>query len=165
VPDAYSFDTFYRASSQRLYECLYALTGSAAEAQDVVHEAYARAWQRWNSVGGYGDPEAWVRTVARRIAVSRWRRTRTALLAQRRIGPPPDLPGPDPDAIALVAALARLPLAQRTAIVLHHLVGLPVAEVARETGVPEGTVKARLARGRRALAVLLDSTLPEDTNV
>jgi RNA polymerase sigma-70 factor (ECF subfamily) len=165
VPDEHSFDTFYRASNQRLYDCLYAVTGNAAEAQDVVHEAYARAWQRWNTVGGYADPEAWVRTVARRIAVSRWRRTRTALLAQRRAGPPPPVPGPNPDAVVLVNALARLPLAQRTAIVLHHLVGLPVSEVARETGSPEGTVKARLARGRRALAVMLDFTLPEDTNV
>ncbi|MBM0256813.1 SigE family RNA polymerase sigma factor, partial [Micromonospora sp. 4G55] len=39
-----SFDAFYRGSRQRLYDCLYALTGNAAEAQDVVHEAYARAW-------------------------------------------------------------------------------------------------------------------------
>jgi RNA polymerase sigma-70 factor (ECF subfamily) len=165
VPDAHSFDTFYRASHQRLFDCLYALTGNAAEAQDAVHEAYARAWQRWNSVGGYGDPEAWVRTVARRIAVSRWRRTRTALLAQRRAGPPPTVPGPDADAVALVTALAKLSVEQRTAIVLHHLVGLPVHEVARETGAPEGTVKARLARGRRALAVLLDFSIVEDTNV
>jgi RNA polymerase sigma-70 factor (sigma-E family) len=165
VPDAHSFDTFYRSTCQRLYDCLYALTGNAAEAQDVVHEAYARAWQRWNTVGGYADPEAWVRTVARRIAVSRWRRTRNALMAHRRAGPPPNVPGPDADAVALVAALARLPLPQRTAIVLHHVVGLPVREVARETGTPEGTVKARLARGRRALAILLDVTLPEESNV
>jgi RNA polymerase sigma-70 factor (ECF subfamily) len=65
--------------------------------------------------------------------------------------------------VALVAALARIPVAQRTAIVLHHLVGLPVAEVAAETGAPAGTVKARLSRGRRALAELLG--VSEDTHV
>jgi RNA polymerase sigma-70 factor (sigma-E family) len=160
-----SFDTFYRASRQRLYDCLYALTGNAAEAQDAVHEAYARAWQRWSTVEGYGDPEAWVRTVARRVAVSRWRRARFALRAYRRAGPPPDVPGPDPDSLVLADALAQLPLPQRTALVLHHLVGLPVAEVARETGVPVGTVKARLSRGRRALAALLDVTPSEESNV
>jgi RNA polymerase sigma-70 factor (ECF subfamily) len=165
VADVDSFDTFYRASRQRLYACLVALTGNASEAQDAVHEAYARAWQRWSTVGDYADPEAWVRTVARRIAVSRWRRARAAVIAHRRAGPPSSLPGPDPDNVALVGALARLPLPQRTAVVLHHLVGLPVAEVARETGVPVGTVKARLSRGRRALAVLLDVTPSEDTNV
>jgi len=165
MADADSFDAFYRASRQRLYDCLYALTGNAAEAQDALHEAYARAWQRWATVETYGDPEAWVRTVARRVAVSRWRRTRSALRAYRRAGPPPDLPGPDPDVMALTDALAQLPLAQRTALVLHHLLGLPVAEVAQEMGVPVGTVKARLSRGRRALAVLLDVTPSEESNV
>jgi RNA polymerase sigma-70 factor, ECF subfamily len=152
VPD---FDTFYRDTRQRLFHCLYALTGDAAEAQDVVHEAYARAWQRWSTVSGYADPEAWVRTVARRIAVSGWRRARNRLAAHRRHGPPPAVPGPDPDTVELIAALAKLPADQRTAIVLHHLCDLPVADVARETGVPDGTVKARLSRGRRALAALL----------
>lgn len=165
MADTQTFDAFYRGSNQRLFDCLYALTGNPAEAQDAVHEAYARAWQRWDSVGEYADPEAWVRTVARRIAVSRWRRTRAALVAHRRHGPPPDVPGPDADAVALIAALARLPENQRTAIVLYHLVGLPVAEVAQETRVPVGTVKARLARGRRALATLLDMTPAEDSSV
>lgn len=158
VPDDASFDAFYRASRQRLFDCLVALTGNRAEAQDVVHEAYARAWQRWSTVGDYADPESWVRTVARRIAVSRWRRARNRLVAHRRVGEPVPLPGPGPDSVAVVTALGKLPLAQRTAIVLHHLVGLPVAEVAAETGAPEGTVKARLARGRRALADLLAVT-------
>lgn len=155
MADSESFDSFYRDTRQRLYDCLNALTGNAAEAQDAVHEAYARAWQRWGEVGGYADPEAWVRTVARRIAVSRWRRARNRLVAHRRHGPPPPIPGPNPDAAVLEAALARLPLDQRVAIVLHHLCDLPVAAVAVETGVPEGTVKARLSRGRKALAALL----------
>jgi RNA polymerase sigma-70 factor (sigma-E family) len=160
-----SFDAFYRATRQRLFECLYALTGDAAEAQDAVHEAYARAWQRWAVVADYGAPEAWVRTVARRIAVSRWRRARNRLAAHRRAGPPTAVPGPSTETAALVAALARLPVEQRTAIVLHHLCDLPVAEVARETGAPVGTVKARLARGRRALAALLAIDLEEESHV
>jgi RNA polymerase sigma-70 factor (ECF subfamily) len=52
-------------------------------------------------------------------------------------------------------ALRQIPEDQRRAIVLHHLCDLPVDEVARETGVAAGTVKARLSRGRKTLAVLL----------
>jgi RNA polymerase sigma-70 factor (ECF subfamily) len=79
-----------------------------------------------------------------------------------RHGPADDTPEPSIDNVALVAALRQIPEAQRRAIVLHHLGGRSVAEVAHETGVPEGTVKARLARGRAALAELLsDSTLAE----
>jgi RNA polymerase sigma-70 factor (ECF subfamily) len=165
LPDADGFDAFYRSTQQRLFSYLYAITGDAAEAQDVVHEAYARAWQRWATVREYADPEAWMRTVARRIAVSGWRRARTRLAAHRRHGVPDPSPGPSPDTVALVTALRAVNADQRLAIVLHHLVGLPVADVARETGVPVGTVKARLARGRRALSELLAIDLPEDSHV
>lgn len=163
--DPEGFDTFYRATRQRLFDCLVALTGNHAEAQDVVHEAYTRAWQRWDRVGEYADPEAWVRTVARRVAVSRWRRGRAALTAYRRIGPARPVAGPDVESLTLLAALGKLPFKQREALVLYHLLELPVAQIAEETGVPEGTVKARLARGRRALAALLDADLAEESHV
>ena len=66
------------------------------------------------------------------------------------------------DRLALMAALRRLPAAQREAIALHHLADLPVAEVALTLGVPEGTVKARLSRGRAALAELLEPSKEDD---
>ena len=75
------FDEFYSSSAARVLHAVYAMTGDRAEAQDCVQEAYARAWQRWGTVRGYGDPEAWVRTVARRVAVSRWRKARNAVTA------------------------------------------------------------------------------------
>ena len=54
---------------------------------------------------------------------------------------------------------------EHEALALHHLADLPVAEVAFTLGVPEGTVKARLARGRAALAELLTETSKEDEDV
>jgi RNA polymerase sigma-70 factor, ECF subfamily len=56
----------------------------------------------------------------------------------------------------LLAALQQLPFEQREVLVLHYLADLPVAEVASRVGAPLGTVKARLSRGRDALARLLD---------
>jgi RNA polymerase sigma-70 factor (ECF subfamily) len=155
--DADDFDAFYVATQQRLLAQLYAMTGDRSEAQDCLQEAYARAWQRWGSISSYDDPVAWVRTVAWRIATSRWHRARNATTAWTRHGPPADLAPPGEDTVTLVAALKRLPDAQRRAIVLHHLGGLSVEEIARETAAPTGTVKARLARGRQALAALLDA--------
>jgi RNA polymerase sigma-70 factor (ECF subfamily) len=61
-----------------------------------------------------------------------------------------------PDRLDLLAALRQLPAAQREVIGLHHLADLPVAEVAETLGIPVGTVKARLSRGRAALAHLLE---------
>ena len=73
-----------------------------------------------------------------------------------RSGAPDDPGGLSPDYVAIVTALRRVSETQRQAIVLHHLVGLSVDEIARETGAATGTVKARLSRGRQALAPLLD---------
>ncbi len=69
--------------------------------------------------------------------------------------PPEPAPGLSPDHVALVEALRQLPYEQREAIALHHIVDLPVREIAGQLGVPEGTVKARLARGRARLAPLV----------
>jgi RNA polymerase sigma-70 factor (ECF subfamily) len=157
-----SFDEFYRASQQRVGAFLYAMCGDRAEAQDAAQEAYARAWQRWTNVRDYDDPEAWVRTVGYRLLINRWRKARNRLSAHSRQGPGRDADPPGDDVVTLTAALRRLPVDQRNAIALHHLLDLSVADVARQTGVPENTVKARLARGRRALAALLGEDLTEE---
>ena len=104
------------------------------------------------------DPGAWVRQVATRQAISRWRRGRTAHRFLSRSRPPEDAPAPDENTVALVTALRALPEAQRRALVLHHLAGFTVAEIAAQERCPEGTVKARLSRGRAALVPLLDGT-------
>ncbi len=153
--DSSDFDAFYHATSRRLLHQMYAMTGNAADAQDCVQEAYTRAWQHWSRVRQAQYPEAWLRTVAWRVAASRWRRARIGLAAQLRHGAAEPTPEPSPDNVALVHALRRIPEEQRRAVVLFHLVGLTVEEVARETGAPTGTVKARLVRGRAALAQVI----------
>lgn len=153
--DAAEFDAFYLGTSRRLVRQLFLLTGDLTEAEDVVAEAYERAWLRWSYVRELDSAEAWVRTVARRLAVSRWRRLRNAALAWRRHGTPSDVPALDERHVSLVAALAALPEKQRVAIVLHHLADLSVQQVAHETGASVAAVKQQLVRGRAALAHLL----------
>lgn len=164
-PATESFDDFYRTTSRRVVHHLYAMTGNLAEAQDCAQEAYARAWQRWSQLDSAGRPEAWVRTVAHRIAVSRWRRTRTAARHLLSHTSEPTSPAPSEDHLLLVAALRQIPEAMRHTVVLYHLVGLSVAEVARETGVAEGTVKARLHRGRAALAAVIGPLDPGESPI
>ncbi|GAA3499272.1 SigE family RNA polymerase sigma factor [Streptomyces prasinosporus] len=150
--DEDEFDAFYAAAFPRLTGQLFAFTGDLGEAQDVVQEAFVRAWDRRHRLMADEAPEAWVRTVAMRLAVSRWRRAKRWLELVRHSPPPETTPGPGPDRTALVAALRQLPESQRMAVVLHHLCDLSVEQVASETGAPVGTVKARLSRGRAALA-------------
>ncbi|MFI7430906.1 SigE family RNA polymerase sigma factor [Micromonospora sp. NPDC049836] len=158
------FDEFYRTTRQRVVTVLYALAGDLSEAQDAAQEAYVRAWQRWSRISGYDDPEAWVRMVGHRLLINRWRKIRGGVAAYRRHGPAPAVGPPSENTVLLVTALRRLPAEQRHAIVLYHLADLSVAEIAEQTGTPAGTVKARLARGRRALAALLDINLPEEVS-
>jgi RNA polymerase sigma-70 factor (ECF subfamily) len=160
------FDAFYHATNRRLLHQMYAMTGNLADAQECVQEAYARAWQHWKSVQQAADPAAWVRTVAWRIAASRWRKARNGVKAFARHGRPEHSQPPSPDHVALVSALRDISEEQRRAIVLHHLVGMSVEEVAREVGAPVGTIKARLSRGRAALAELLrDEPVGGDADV
>jgi RNA polymerase sigma-70 factor (ECF subfamily) len=160
------FDELYTSCAHRLTGQLYLLTGSRAEAEDCVQEAFERAWLRWSQVSRADSPEAWVRTVARRLAVSRWRRTRNAVTAWNRRAVPEELEAHDrssTDRLALVAALQQLPTAQRTAIVLHHLCDLDVAAVSVETGQTPSAVKSQLSRGRQRLAGLLGDPATHQT--
>ena len=160
--DERTFDEFYAGSYHRLVGSIYAMCGNLAEAQDCVQEAFVRAWDKRRSLDVEQSPEAWVRTVASRLAVSRWRRAKKALLPPDRAYASSGPAEPNVSRISLVRALQQLPPNQRRAIVLHHLCDLSVAEIAEETGVPTGTVKARLSRGRAALGALLSDHLPEE---
>ncbi|WP_235966519.1 SigE family RNA polymerase sigma factor [Micromonospora rubida] len=152
------FDEFYRTRFRGLTLQLYAYVGDLQEAQDLVQEAFCRAYVRWRKLRDYDDPARWVRQVAWNLAKSRFRRRRTAaafLRSQRQVV----VAGPDADRVALVRALATLSPQHRRAVVLHYMAQLSVAEIAAQEGVAEGTVKSWLSRGRAALANQLKGEL------
>lgn len=154
--DDAEFDAFYLAAAPRLTRQLYLATGDATRAQDCAQEAFIRAWRQWESLSAHSaEPYSWVRTVAWRLAVSDWRRALARLRALARHGSAVDVLEPSATAVAVRDALAQLPMPQRAALVLHYFADLTVEDVAQALGVPTGTVKARLARGRRALEPLL----------
>ncbi len=143
------FTDLYTSSFARLVGQVTVVTADRGAAEDAVQEAFGRLWKRWESLRAYESPEAWVRRVAINVAISRWRRLRRLRPLDDR---PPVAPADDPmTRLDVQAALRALPVKQRHALLLHHVVGLPVADVAREMGAPEGTVKSWLFRGREAL--------------
>ena len=150
--DDNDFDAFYAATYGRLVGQLYAITGDRQEAEDAVQEAFARAVDRWPRLRRYDMPEAWVRRVAVNLASQGFHRMRRRVALLARLGPPARAPDKSIEGLVISEALRGLSLAHRQVLVLHHAVGLPVDEVARQLGVPVGTVKARLSRGRATLA-------------
>ncbi|MEO8887749.1 MAG: sigma-70 family RNA polymerase sigma factor [Jatrophihabitantaceae bacterium] len=151
MADPLDFDAFYLSCRDRLALQVAGFTGDGVEALDHVQEAFIQAWLRWDKVSGYDDPEAWVRRVACNRAVSRWRRARRLVLRAT----PEEWLHLDREQHAVIDALAGLNVKEREAIVLHHLVGYSVQEVAEQMHVPAGTVKSWLSRGRGRLAEVL----------
>ena len=153
--DCVSLRDVFDGSYRRLVVQLYAVTGSFDEAEDVVQEAFVRAAASGGRFLRVDNHEAWLRTTAVNVHRSRWRKLRNGRRANERMVPPQD-PGDLEDHLEIIAALRALPEPQRQVIALHYLADLPVQEISEELGIPMGTVKSRLSRGRDALASLLD---------
>ena len=155
----------YHACYRRLVAQVYAFTTDLTEAQDVVQEAFTRALARPRGLADVDNPEAWLRTVAINVVRRRWRRRRlldTILLRDRPVARLVQS-APGPERTDLRDALADLPTAYREVIVLHYFADLPVDEIAGLLGVPTGTVKSRLSRGRTALAARLGDYLLDES--
>jgi RNA polymerase sigma-70 factor (ECF subfamily) len=149
----------YASCYRRLVGVITLAAPSRAEAEECVQEAFLRVLSRWDHVSQLDSPEAWVRTVAFNLLSNRRRKARNAIRALLRHGPPPTEPPPSPDRVDLTHAMRRLPIGQRQAVVMHHVLGLSIEEIARALKVAPGTVKSRLSRARTALA----ATLREET--
>jgi RNA polymerase sigma factor (sigma-70 family) len=152
--DRLSFESFFECTFPAMLARAIMLCGHRQTAEDAVAEAYAEALRRWDRIGGYDLPEAWVyKVMSQRL----WKESRR----QARLGAVAgDIPvsaaaaGPEQAAEVreVLRRLAGLPRLQRAAIVLHCLQGLSQDEVARELGVKRGTVAASIFQARRTLA-------------
>jgi RNA polymerase sigma-70 factor (ECF subfamily) len=161
VPD---WELLYAAHYRRLVVLLAATTGSVPEAEEAVQEAFARALSPLRSRGSIDDPVAWLYGVAVNVARSRWRRM---LVAQRHRSREQKravdrFEGHVETRLTLLAALRELPAAQREALALHYLADMSVEQISTRIGTPEGTVKARLSRGREALGVIFARALVDE---
>jgi RNA polymerase sigma-70 factor (ECF subfamily) len=145
------FELWYQAEFGRLARVMIRLGVDREDAADLAGEAFSRALQRWSSVSEMESPTGWVYRVAFNVLhrLERRRALERRVLAKRSV------PVPRHD-VPVWDAVAQLPLRQRTAVVLHYLLDLPIRQVASVMSVKEGTVAATLAAARRALQPVLD---------
>lgn len=148
----------YAVAYRRLVVQLFAICGDLADAEDAVQEAFVTAVLKSRELDEVRNPEAWVRTVALNRLRAGWRHRAVVRKYQAAVPGPQTDPALLSDHVAIIAALTELDPDQRTVVVLHHLADLGTAEIAEELGIPEGTVKSRLARGRHRLAGLLEDS-------
>lgn len=156
------------------------LVRSEADAQDIVQDAYLRAFRGFHGFAG-ADARPWLLAIVRNAAY-RWlsnrRRSANVVSLDEAFGSPGDEPAemqiasddPTPevhlmgevDRDLVHRALAELPPIFREVIVLREIEGLAYREISRVTGAPIGTVMSRLARGRRELRRVLSRLMDQD---
>jgi RNA polymerase sigma-70 factor, ECF subfamily len=154
-PGGASLGEVFATSYRRLVVQMYAVIGDISEAEDVVQEAFVRASAAGGRFDKVDNPEAWLRRVAINLHRNRWRKVSNFVRVRARLEASPPDPAGLEEHLVVVEALRQLAVTQREVLALHYLADLQLAQIAELLGVPEGTVKSRLKRGRDALAALL----------
>jgi RNA polymerase sigma-70 factor (ECF subfamily) len=136
------------------------VAGSRERAEDLSQEAFLRAFTHADRYVGEGRFSAWLYRIATNLAYSesrrrrRWGervdRVRRWLGMEERRGPDLQVQGSH-EQLMMQEALTRLPESFRAAVVLREIEGWSYADVAEALGVPEGTVKSRVNRGKAML--------------
>jgi len=150
------FARFYAEARDDCLRVVLISAGTRPLAEDLVSEAFARAWMSWRKVRQHPSPRAWVVRTALNEHVSWWRRRRreVALTGHDVAAPPGGLAGLD---ARLAGVLRLLPARQREVVTLRILLDLDTVTTARVLGIAPGTVGAHLHRAVAALRAALPS--------
>ncbi len=162
------FGDVVRTHERIVYSVALRLSPTPADAEDVAAETFLRAYRALRDHDAARIRalriRAWLLTILRNTARN------AARDAGRRPGPPPAFAQAEPAVTGpsveeqvehdltqreWAGLLGRLPEAQRTAVVLRHVEGVPTGEIAEILGCPEGTAKSHISRGLRRLRALL----------
>ncbi|HEY2205680.1 MAG TPA: sigma factor [Pseudonocardia sp.] len=149
------FGAHLEANYPRLVAQLCLITLDPAEAQDLVQESYARAWQRWSEIRQLPDPTGWVRQSAVRAGNRRWRRMMTTFGRGR--SRPGTVPSEDPQHRVVLDALRHIPPHRRRVLVLADVAHLPLRQVAEVEGIAIEVAEARLGEARTELMNVLNA--------
>jgi RNA polymerase sigma-70 factor (sigma-E family) len=155
------FTEFYRQSRDECLRAVLVSVGDQDTAQDLVDEAFARAWASWRTVSRHPAPAAWVVRTALNANISRWRRGRREVLVpdSASVAEFPGVSGASGSPVdpSIMAALMRLPARQRQVVALRLFLDLDTHRTAQVLDIAPGTVKEHLGR---ALAALRDDLIP-----
>lgn len=146
------FASFYASARDDCLRAVFASIGDRQEAEELVAEAFARAWARWSAVSRHPAPRAWVVRTALNARVSWWRRRHREVV----------VPDAAPDGVSdgglgavvdrdLMAMVLRLPDRQRQVVALRMFLDLDTTQTADVLGIAAGTVTAHLARAIETL--------------
>jgi RNA polymerase sigma factor (sigma-70 family) len=168
--DRAAFQLLVERHVDHAYRIARAILGNDADARDATQDAFLDAWRHRDGLRAPSRFDAWLRRIlvnrCRQLARSRRRRAVREIPAGELLDAleavPADDPAPDERTAALDVldrAFERLPVSERTVLVLHHLEHRPLDEVAATLDIPVGTAKSRLFTARHALQQALEAEL------
>lgn len=155
------FDGFYLARHANMVRALSLALGDNTLGREAADEGFTRALQRWSKVGRYENPSGWVYRAGLNWARSRRRKLRRevrrhepdAATAESLAAPAEVDHRTDP---SIVAALAELPLEQRSVVIARYYLDWSEADIADALDIAPGTVKSRASRALSQLAQTLE---------
>lgn len=151
------FRSFFAEHHRRIAAALAMTLRDDVLAADATAEAMTRAYERWDKIGAYTNPAGWIYRVGLNWALSRRRKLVREVFRADSPEPtaPPAVVEPELD-----AALAALPVDQRSVVVLRYLLDWSEFQTAEALDIAPGTVKSRLSRALARLATVLED--PDD---
>lgn len=175
VGNVAAFEALYRSHQAGIFTFIRNLVGERELAADLTQQAFVRAWESLPRLRQVGAFRSWLHRIAvnlvrdeaksgrarlETVASSLGEGIEPLLAAQDGVGERPEAVVISEELRQQVhSAVAQLPPEQRAVVVMHHLEGLSVAEIAKALGVRPGTVMSRLARGREAMKEHLEPYL------
>lgn len=157
------FADFYERSRDDCLRVVYASVGDGDLAEELVSDAFAKAWASWRRVSRHPAPQAWIVRTSLNTGVSWWRRRRREVPWNGQDPPGRDDLGLDVDA-RVMAALWALPERQRQVVALRVFLDLDTQATAETLGIAGGTVKAHLSRAIATLRAQLFSQDEQETS-
>jgi RNA polymerase sigma-70 factor (ECF subfamily) len=168
--DEPAWEELVRINTRKVYGLCYRFTGSGSEAQDLTQEVFLRVFRTIKTFrSAEGSFGTWLARVTRNLLIDHYRRTRQERVtdsieeqlpmleecgAAGPARPDQELAGKEASEI-LQATLQKLSPDLREAVILRDLQEMEYREIAEVLGIPEGTVKSRINRGRAELGRLL----------
>ena len=167
--DDSAWEVLLRGHTRKIYNLCYRFTGRSQEAEDLTQEIFIKVFQTLRSFdAAQGTFWTWLNRVARNHLVDHYRRTkrdRVTSSLEDELGTLEERPSPEIEPLGQVESRERKEILQlalgklspdlREAVVLRDLHDLDYQEIAQVLGVPQGTVKSRINRGRLELARVL----------
>ncbi|HUP90876.1 MAG TPA: RNA polymerase sigma factor [Solimonas sp.] len=157
--DAKAFERLYRRHvGKMLGLCLRLVNGDRPKAEQLVQDAFVRAWEKLATFRGDAQFSTWMHRLTVNVVLGEHRLLKRWVTFDDEVGvdEPDDTPSHHPqqhtgDRIDLERALARLPKGARAVLMLHDIEGYQHDEIAALTGIAVGTSKAQLHRARKLM--------------